>query len=60
LGDLNERNDKEINLGRIGFLNLGEEERIVGEYKSGRKEPLFERETTHKGWKIPLIQPRGS
>jgi len=26
--------------------------------KGGRKESLFPKETTHKGWKSPLIQPR--
>jgi len=44
----------------LGFYSLGEKERIVGEYESRRKESLFPRETTHKGWESPLIQPRGS
>jgi len=26
--------------------------------KGGRKESLFPKETTRKGWKNPLIQPR--
>jgi len=31
---------------------------IKGEYKSGRKESLFLKEITHKGWQNPLIQAR--
>jgi len=26
--------------------------------KNGRKESLFPKEATHKGWKSPLLQPR--
>jgi len=43
---------------RYSFENWVKKKVIRGEYKSGRKESLFPKEATHKGWKNPLIQPR--
>jgi len=43
---------------RYSFENWVKKKVIRGESKSGRKESLFPKEATHKGWQNPLIQPR--
>jgi len=45
---------------KLGFLSKKwvKNKEIRGEYKSGRKESLFPKEATQKGWKNTLIQPR--
>jgi len=43
---------------RYSFENRVKKKVIRGESKSGRKESLFPKEATHKGWQNPLIQPR--
>jgi len=42
----------------ILFENWVKKKEIRGESKSGRKESIFPKEATHKGWKNPFIQPR--
>jgi len=43
---------------RYSFENWVKKNVIRGESKSERKESLFPKEATHKGWQNPLIQPR--